>query len=134
MLEKVWQNLLLDVLCLYTVRRATLLHHLQHDLLHLLVRRLELADQDQHHLARVVVRVLGIHQRDQIPDGFQECRQTLTTMRTDTLPEGFQHGIERFDTVRGGRFSERCQRECRNRAYLLLLVHQTVLNNFNERL
>ena len=80
-----YDNPHLDVLRLHTICRAALLHHLQHDLLHLLVWRLELSDQDQHHLPGVVVGVLRVHQRDQITNSFEESCQTLATVSSDTF-------------------------------------------------
>jgi hypothetical protein len=72
MLEEVGQDVVLDVLGLHAVRAAALLHHLQHDLLHLLVGGLELADEDEHHLSCVVVGVLGIHQGNQISNSLKK--------------------------------------------------------------
>ena len=69
MFEERWKDIVLDIGRFDTVGGAALLHHLQNDLLHLLVGRLELTDEDQHDLTRIVVCILGIHQWDQITDG-----------------------------------------------------------------
>ncbi len=76
-LEKRREDLVLDKLRLHAVGGATLLDHLEDNLLHFFVGRLELADEDDHDFTRVVVGVLGVHERDQVADGFQEGGQTL---------------------------------------------------------
>lgn len=97
-LEELRQDLLLDVLGLHAVRGAALLHHLQDDLLHLLVGRLELPYEDEHHLAGVVVGVLGVHERDEVADGLEEGGQALAAVRPDALPQGLEDRVETLDT------------------------------------
>ena len=57
-----------DVGGLHALSPHALLHHLEHDFLHLLVRGLELADEDDHHLTSVVVGVHTVHQGDDEAD------------------------------------------------------------------
>ena len=53
--------------------------YLEYNLFHLLIRGLELSDEDQHHLSGVIVSILSIHQRNQVPNSFEESSQTLVT-------------------------------------------------------
>jgi hypothetical protein len=59
------QHVVLDVLRRHALRGHALLHHLEHDLLNLLVRRRELADQDHHHLR---VRMANVRAREHSHD------------------------------------------------------------------
>mmetsp|Transcript_36498 Transcript_36498/g.67964 ORF Transcript_36498/g.67964 Transcript_36498/m.67964 type:complete len:323 (-) Transcript_36498:1165-2133(-) len=103
------QNILADVARLDTLSGDTLLHHLEHDLLHLLVRSGELSDQDDHHLSGVVVGVLGVHQRDDVTDGLQEGSEAFAAMFADAFPQGPQHGVEGLDTVGHRSLRQGCQ-------------------------
>ena len=77
MLEKRRQNIVLDVLRLHTVGGAALLHHLQHNFLHLLVRGLELSDEDQHDLTSVVVGILSVHKGDKVTDSLKQSKHMI---------------------------------------------------------
>lgn len=85
---------------------------------------LEFSDKDNHDFSRVVVGVRGVHEGDHEPDGLQERRETLPSVRADALPQGTQHPVERLDTVRVGRLGEGGQRQGRDRANLLYM-HRT---------
>mmetsp|Transcript_11483 Transcript_11483/g.22235 ORF Transcript_11483/g.22235 Transcript_11483/m.22235 type:complete len:601 (-) Transcript_11483:2097-3899(-) len=111
----------------------TLLDHLEHDLLHLLVGRGELAQQDDHHLARVVVGVLGVHERDDVADRLEKGGEALAAVLPDALPERLEHRVERLDAVGRRRLGQRRERERRNRAHLLLLVLQPGLDDLDQR-
>ncbi|RUP50240.1 LOW QUALITY PROTEIN: hypothetical protein BC936DRAFT_139884 [Jimgerdemannia flammicorona] len=131
-LEELGQDLLLYVLRLNAVRPRALLHHLEHNLLHLLIGRLELTDQDDHHLLGVIVGVLVVHQRNDIPDGLEERREPLPAVLTDARPERLEYGVERFDTVGGGSFGEGGDGEGGDGANLLLFVLKAVGDGVDE--
>ena len=56
----------------------------------------------------------------------------FSTMVTNTLPEGLEDGIEGFNTVGSGGFGESGQRQSGDGADLLLLINQTVFNDFDK--
>ena len=125
MFEESREDLVLDVLWFHTVCGTTLLHHLQHDLLHLLIRGLELTDENQHHFSCVVVGIFSVHQRDEVTNGLQEGCQTFATVGPDTLPQGLEHTIKRLDAVRGGSLSQGRKCQGGDGSHLLLLINQS---------
>ena len=76
--EKLWQDFVADVVRLNAISAHTLLHHLQDNLLHLLIWRLEFTHQDDHDLSGVVVGVHGVHEGNNEANGLQEGSQHLT--------------------------------------------------------
>mmetsp|Transcript_45842 Transcript_45842/g.81937 ORF Transcript_45842/g.81937 Transcript_45842/m.81937 type:complete len:859 (-) Transcript_45842:1570-4146(-) len=124
-LEERGNDLLLDVVPLHTLCGYALLHHLEHNLLHLLVRTLELTDQDVHHLTGVVVGVLGVHEGDDVPDGLEEGCEPLPTVLVDTSPQWLENAVEGLNAVRVGGLRKGGQGQGRDGPHLLLLVRQT---------
>ena len=61
----------------------------------------------------------------------EESGQSFAAMSADTFPEGFQHRVKRFDTVGSGGFGQGGDRQGRDGAHLLLLVHQAVLDDLH---
>mmetsp|Transcript_29025 Transcript_29025/g.67289 ORF Transcript_29025/g.67289 Transcript_29025/m.67289 type:complete len:780 (-) Transcript_29025:1289-3628(-) len=131
-LEVLGQNVFSNVAGLDTVGAHALLHHLEDDLLHLLVRGLELSDQDDHDLLSVVLSVLSLHQRDNVSDGLEEGGKHLAALLARALPQGLEHRVEGLDTVGRGGLRERSQRQSADGLHLLLLVLQPALDDLDH--
>mmetsp|Transcript_30967 Transcript_30967/g.55423 ORF Transcript_30967/g.55423 Transcript_30967/m.55423 type:complete len:657 (+) Transcript_30967:141-2111(+) len=131
--EKLGQDLRFDVVPLHAVRAHALLHHLEHDLLHLLVRALKLADEDHHGIFCVIVGVRDVHERDDEADGLEEGGQHLSAVAVDAAPQRLEDAVEGLDAVRGGGLGEGGDGEGADGAHLLVLILESVLNDLHQR-
>mmetsp|Transcript_9935 Transcript_9935/g.17046 ORF Transcript_9935/g.17046 Transcript_9935/m.17046 type:complete len:337 (-) Transcript_9935:2069-3079(-) len=132
-LEERRHHLRAHVLRLHAVRAHALLHHLQNNLLHLLVVGPKLTDQRAlHHLACVVGRVHGVHQRDDESDRLEEGGEHLPAVLRDALPQRLEYRVKRLNAVGGRRLRQRRQRQRADGAHLLVLVHEPVLHDLHQ--
>mmetsp|Transcript_22262 Transcript_22262/g.30963 ORF Transcript_22262/g.30963 Transcript_22262/m.30963 type:complete len:290 (-) Transcript_22262:776-1645(-) len=121
-----------NVLRLHPVCAHTLLHHLEHDLLHLLVMCLELADQRPLHDFPGVVRgIHGVHQRNDVADRLEEGSEHFPPVLCDTLPQRLEYGVKALNTIGTRRLSQRCKTQRCDGAHLLVLICQPVFHDFN---
>ncbi|GIX65610.1 uncharacterized protein BcabD6B2_50450 [Babesia caballi] len=133
-LEEGVQQLLADVVRLDALRRDALPHHLQHNVLHLLVGRGKLLDQNVHDLLRVVGGIIRIHERYNHADGLQKRREPLAPVLGDALPERAQHHVERLDAEGRTGLGQGGQRQRRHRPDFQDLVLQPQCNDGHQLL
>mmetsp|Transcript_36187 Transcript_36187/g.84611 ORF Transcript_36187/g.84611 Transcript_36187/m.84611 type:complete len:248 (+) Transcript_36187:1138-1881(+) len=86
MSEEVRQDFFADVSGLDSRRGYTLFDDLEHNFLHFFVRALKFPYQHRHDHPGVVAGVSFFHERNDVSDGFEKCRQSLATMLFDTPP------------------------------------------------